>query len=194
VGLVSVSFERRLFVRRSGAVFLLLGASACHDGASPPANTSTAAAVGPAAEGGVLTGGSEPLQDAEPHGNAGDSDVAGGADFDASSAANSGSVVVTADDDGKTFDVAVGGALVFALARNAGTGYVWKAGPLEGSALVQDGDRRSETHSDVPGAPKRDVYRFVAKSAGTVVIEMALKRPFGSAPAGRTLRVTVRVR
>ncbi len=38
-----------------------------------------------------------------------------------------------------------------------------------------------------------DVYRFVAKSAGSTVVEMDLKRPWGNQPPGRVVRVTINV-
>ena len=102
-------------------------------------------------------------------------------------------VVVHADDDGKTFDLAVGSRIVFALANHAGTGFLWMPTHVDESILAPDGMRRSEIESDVPGAPKRDVLRFLAKNTGTTVVEMTLKRPFGSAPPGPAIHVTVRV-
>jgi predicted secreted protein len=102
--------------------------------------------------------------------------------------------VVHVDDDGKSFDVARGTTVTFSLPSNAGTGYVWTPTQVDANVLAQQGDRTSETSSDVPGAPKVDVYHFAATSAGTTTVEMSLKRPFGSAPPGRVIHVTVNVR
>ncbi len=106
----------------------------------------------------------------------------------------SGETVVRADDDGKAFDVARGATVTFKLASNAGTGYVWMPTQVDASILTQQGDRTSEVMSDTPGGAKADVYHFMAGSAGSTVVEMSLKRPFGSAPPSRAIHVTVNVR
>lgn len=113
---------------------------------------------------------------------------------DARSDGGAGHVVVHVDDDGKTFDLAVGSHITFALANHSGTGFVWMPTRVDESVLAPDGMRRSEIESDVPGGPKRDVLRYVAKKPGTTVVEMTLKRPFGTAPPGPAIHVTVRVR
>ncbi len=104
-----------------------------------------------------------------------------------------GETVVHVDDDGKTFDVARGATVTFALPSNAGTGYIWTPTQIDTNVLAQQGDRTSDASSDVPGASKVDVYHFSAANAGTTTVEMSLKRPFGSAPAGRVIHVTVAV-
>jgi predicted secreted protein len=101
--------------------------------------------------------------------------------------------VVHAEDDGKTFDVAHGATVTFALPSNAGTGYIWTPTQVDANVLAQQGDRISDASSDVPGAPKVDVYHFTAANPGTTTVEMSLKRPFGSAPPGRVVHVTVTV-
>jgi predicted secreted protein len=104
-----------------------------------------------------------------------------------------GETVVHVEDDGKSFDVARGATVTFALPSNAGTGYIWTPTQVDANVLAQQGDRTSDASSDVPGAPKVDVYHFTAASPGTTTVEMSLKRPFGSAPAGRVIHVTVAV-
>jgi predicted secreted protein len=101
---------------------------------------------------------------------------------------------IHADDDGKSFDVGRGAVVTFSLPSNAGTGYVWVPTQVDGSVLTQQGDRTSDASSDVPGAPKFDVYHFAAAAPGTTTVEMSLKRPFGSAPPARIIHVTVNVR
>ena len=101
--------------------------------------------------------------------------------------------VVHIDDDGKAFDVARGSTVTFALPGNAGTGYIWVPTQVDANVLAQQGDRVSDTSSDVPGAPKVDVYHFAAANPGTTTVEMSLKRPFGSGAAARTVHVTVAV-
>jgi len=111
-------------------------------------------------------------------------------------AATGGETVVHAEDDGQSFDRTRGAALTFTLASNSGTGYIWVPTPpaaSDAAVLVQQGERSNEVASDTPGAPKSDVYHFTAGSPGSAVVEMSLKRPFGSAPAARVIHVTIHV-
>jgi predicted secreted protein len=105
-----------------------------------------------------------------------------------------GDAVVHVEDDGKTFDVATGGAITFKLTSNAGTGYVWMPSGADPNVLAQQGDRTSELSSDVPGAPKADVYRFSALHAGSTPVQMDLQRPWTkTAPPAKTIHVIVNV-
>jgi predicted secreted protein len=106
-------------------------------------------------------------------------------------------VVLGTDDDGKTVDLTRGNAVSFRLASHAGTGYVWVPAGLDGGdggVLSQVGDRTTDLSSETPGAPRLDVYRFVATGPGTVTVEMDLRRPWGHEPPAKTWRVTVNVR
>jgi predicted secreted protein len=127
----------------------------------------------------------------DPHAPA--ASAASAADTAVEAAAPSVETVVHAEDDGKTFDVASGSIVTFKLASNAGTGYIWVPTHVDAPVLAQQGDRSNELSSDTPGGPKLDVYRFMAGPAGSSVVEMSLKRPFGSAPAARAIHVTVNV-
>ena len=109
-------------------------------------------------------------------------------------AADAGETVVRAEDDGRTFDLPPGGILTFRLPSHSGTGFVWRPAALDGGVLSQVGERSTEVSSGVPGAPKTDVTRFVARSTGTVGIEMDYQRPWGNQPPVKTVRVTVHVR
>jgi predicted secreted protein len=119
--------------------------------------------------------------------------------MDASSADNpatpdaSSETIVHADDDGKAFKLARGSTITFAFPNHAGTGYVWTPTQVDANVLVQQGDRTSVVSSDVPGAPKVDVYHFAAQAPGTTTVEMSLKRPFGAAAPARVVHVTVSV-
>jgi predicted secreted protein len=101
--------------------------------------------------------------------------------------------VVRTEDDGRTFDVASGSTVTFELAANAGTGYAWAPAGVDPAVLVQKGDRTSVISTQTPGAPKVDVYHFLAMSPGSTTVEMSLRRPFGSAPPDRVVRVTIHV-
>jgi predicted secreted protein len=115
----------------------------------------------------------------------------------APSAAAPAERVLGTEDDGKTLELAQGDTLTVRLAGHAGTGFAWVLAAVDGGdggVLSQVGERTSELASDTPGAPKLDVYRFVARSAGTRTVEMDLRRPWGDQPAVKTWRVTVNVR
>jgi predicted secreted protein len=101
--------------------------------------------------------------------------------------------VVHAEDDGRTFDVQHGSMVTFKLAGNAGTGFLWAPAAVDPNILAQQGDRTSEVGSDTPGAPKVDVYHFLAGNPGTAVVEMDFKRPWGNQPPVRAIHVTVTV-
>ena len=84
--------------------------------------------------------------------------------------------------------------LVLELASNSGTGYAWTAAPVDSTVLASEGQPEVERQSDLPGGPKLDVLHFVARGAGTVALQVDLKRPWGDAPAAKTIKVTVNVR
>ncbi len=111
---------------------------------------------------------------------------------------DSGELVLGEGDDGRTIDVARGAVVTFALRRASGTGYEWTPAGAADGGLVPRGERVVETPSGEDagrlGGPRLDVYRFVAESPGTDVVEMQLKRPWETdrAPA-RSVRVTLRV-
>jgi predicted secreted protein len=174
--------------------------TACHDGAGPSASVNANVNAAPGASNGApqpsdandagATSLSGTTNDAA--NGAAVPTVAAGVDISPDGAA-AGHVIVHADDDGKTFDLTVGSRIVFALANHAGTGFIWTPTRVDESILAPNGMRRTEAESDVPGAPNRDVLRFIAKNPGTTVVEMTLKRPFGNAPPGPAIHITVRV-
>lgn len=144
----------------------LFACNGCHDGGAPPASATASSVT--AASGGTAPG--------------------------SGAVAGANETIVHAEDDGKSFDVARGSVVAVRLPSNAGTGYVWLPTQVDAQILTQQGDRTSDVSSDVPGAPKMDVYHFAAANPGTTTLEMSLKRPFGNGAATRTLHVTVNVR
>jgi predicted secreted protein len=105
-----------------------------------------------------------------------------------------GEAVVRVEDDGKTFDVGAGATLTFKLASSAGTGYVWIPSGVDPAVLAQQGDRGTELSSNVPGAPKADVYRFTAQRPGSTPVQFDLQRPWAkTAPPAKTIHVIVNV-
>ncbi len=101
--------------------------------------------------------------------------------------------VVHVEDDGKTFDVAVGSTVTFKLAGNAGTGFVWKPSGVNAAVLAQQGDVSHETSGATPGAPNADVYHFQAVAAGSTPVEMDYVRPWEHGTPGKAIHVTVNV-
>jgi predicted secreted protein len=104
-----------------------------------------------------------------------------------------GEMVIHAEDDGHTFDVQRGSAVTFKLAANAGTGFMWVPAGVDPNVLAQQGDRTSEGDPATPGAPKMDVYHYMAANPGTANVEMDLKRPWGNQPPARSIHVVVNV-
>lgn len=112
----------------------------------------------------------------------------------ASSGAPGGETVIHAEDDGKSFDVARGSAVTFALATNAGTGYTWQPAPgVDPNVLAPQGGPANQPSSDQPGAPSMVVYHFVANAPGSANVEMDFKRPWGNQPPSRAIHVTINV-
>jgi predicted secreted protein len=149
-------------------------------------------AIGALAAAGVASGGCHhdgalPHPSGPPDSPPADASAAGTGDADATD------MVVHAEDNGRTFDLSPGGTLVFRLASRSGTGFLWRPAPLDGGALTPVGERTSEVSSDVPGAPRFDVYRFVAHAVGTTGIEMDYGRPWGNQAPVRIVHVTVNV-
>ncbi len=152
----------------------LLACNGCHDGTVPPANA-TAESSAPASSQTATVPSATASASTPP------------------APAASAETVVHVEDDGKSFDVAGGSTVTFSLPARAGTGYVWVPTQVDATVLTQQGDRTSDATSDVPGAPKLDVYHFAAAHAGTTTVEMSLKRPFGSGTPVRTVHFTVAV-
>ena len=166
---------------RSVAIATLSSLLACHG-----CNDEHAPAVSPTGQAGQ----------AGQAGQVGQASQAGAGDAPSTNFTEAGSSsgeAIHLEDEGKTIDANKGATVTFKLASNAGTGYVWVPMTVDTAMLIQQGDRTSEVATDTPGAPKFDVYRFTAGSAGSTVVEMSLKRPFGSAPPARAFHVTVNV-
>jgi predicted secreted protein len=108
-------------------------------------------------------------------------------------ASGAGETTVRVEDDGKTFDVAAGSTLVFKLAGNAGTGFMWRPSGVNAAVLAQQGSVTHVTAGSTPGAANEDVYRFRAVAPGSSPVEMGYARPWEHGPAGKTIHVTVNV-
>ena len=85
--------------------------------------------------------------------------------------------MIHAEDDGKSFDVNRGSPVTFKLASNSGTGFQW----VPGRRVSEHPGAAGRSHPgavcsrQAPGAPKLDVYHFLASAPGTAVVEMDLE-------------------
>ncbi|HEX4448421.1 MAG TPA: protease inhibitor I42 family protein [Polyangiaceae bacterium] len=170
----------------------LLSCSGCHDGAPAPSTVtpSSAPSTRPSSASSGEPADAAPASESPADAPSGDKTATPDA---------SNETIVHADDDGRSFQVARGSTVTFALRNHAGTGYVWVATHVDANVLAQQGDRTSDLSSDVPGAPKADVFHFAAHCASigascTTSVEMTLTRPFGAGTPARVVHVTVTVR
>ncbi|MBV9949228.1 MAG: protease inhibitor I42 family protein [Myxococcales bacterium] len=151
------------------------GEAACNSGNAPPAAASAGEGTGSAAS--PTPAASPPAEDAQ------------GAAHE---------LQLTDDDDGRSFDVAVGDAIAFRLPRHAGTGYRWNASIPKAGILVEVASAASEELGDAsprpPGSSRIEVVRFVAAAPGTAEVTLSLARAFGAPAPARSLHVTIRVR
>jgi predicted secreted protein len=109
----------------------------------------------------------------------------------AGAAAPGGETVATNADDGKTFTLAKGATLAIKLPLQSGTGFGWELANLGGTALAQQGERTSEGATGAPGGEQKQVFRFVANSAGSASIDLEFRR--GPTPPMKTFHVNVTV-
>lgn len=97
-------------------------------------------------------------------------------------------VQLTQADNGKTVQVANGGALVVALTSNPSTGYGWVIVDPEPAILELDGEPKfvpAGSTTQVVGAPGTEVFTFRAVEKGESTLKMEYRRSFepNQAPA-----------
>jgi inhibitor of cysteine peptidase len=96
-------------------------------------------------------------------------------------------IVLSANDKGKIQNVSVGDSVVIRLPENPTTGYRWVFKEVDHKGILTTDPSKIEfvahPESGIGGGGTR-TFRFAAKSHGTVVIKLVLKRswePEGSA-------------
>jgi predicted secreted protein len=100
-------------------------------------------------------------------------------------------VELTESDAGAERSVDVGQELVVRLPENRTTGYRWQLSvPVDGLAL--DDDTYEPDASERPGSGGTRTFRLRATQPGTHHLGAALRRPWESGDAGRTVHFTVR--
>jgi inhibitor of cysteine peptidase len=100
-------------------------------------------------------------------------------------------------DNGRTVELAKGGALLIALPSNPSTGFSWGvAGELQ-DGLRQDGDPTfipAGSTQPVAGAGGTELFHFTATENGDYTLNLSYRRPFESAPPEEIFSVDVVVR
>jgi len=86
-----------------------------------------------------------------------------------------------------------GEGLELKLEMRAGTGFTWEIAKNDSAILESRGKPGTEPIGEVkPGSAQLQVFRFVAKSAGTSDLELEYKRPFEKdTPPARTYKLSV---
>jgi inhibitor of cysteine peptidase len=101
------------------------------------------------------------------------------------SAAAGEPVLMSEADNGKTIIIAKGDSLVIRLKSNPSTGYGWQVGKNNDSILKLIGlPAFHPAEHEIPGAPGRQSFTFVAIAKGSDAIELGYARPWenGVAP------------
>jgi inhibitor of cysteine peptidase len=105
-----------------------------------------------------------------------------------------GQVQVTQKDNGKTFDLAMGGVLEITLEGNPTTGYSWQVMTGNETVLKQMGEPVFTPESNLIGAPGVEVWKFQAVGAGAVALKLGYKQWWDKAmEPNPTFQVTVNV-
>ena len=109
-------------------------------------------------------------------------------------AAQNPEVVVTDEDNGKTFALAHGAVLVVRLQSNATTGYQWQLVPQDTTLLRLSGEPVYEAPAvQRPGAGGTQVFRLMADHAGSAKLRFEYLRSW-EGNAVRTFEFVVNAR
>jgi inhibitor of cysteine peptidase len=114
--------------------------------------------------------------------------------FFASCGAQTGKVMLTATDNGKTVPVHTGDQVTIQLAENPSTGYLWAIDKTDNAVLsLQDSDY-TPTPGGALGSGGTRVFTFVAKKPGTAHLQLKLWRSFeGDSSILQRYAVTIQV-
>lgn len=110
--------------------------------------------------------------------------------------AETGEVILGAEENGDTVEVDVGQALVITLESNPSTGYRWEIVESDEAMLQQVGEVEFEVSDSrdppPPGAGGTETFRFEVKDVGEMALELVYHRPWeeGVEPV-ETFSVTV---
>ncbi|HTX91873.1 MAG TPA: protease inhibitor I42 family protein [Anaerolineales bacterium] len=103
---------------------------------------------------------------------------------------------LSASDNNKSIDAAVGGQIVIALSGNPSTGYTWEAKDLDSSMFQQVGETQfKSSNPGLAGASGTQTLTFKALKAGAATLTLIYHRPWEKdvAPLDTfTINVTVK--
>jgi inhibitor of cysteine peptidase len=105
-----------------------------------------------------------------------------------------GEVTVSGPDHGRRIEVASDSRIVVRLPENPSTGYRWELEPPLETVLKLIRDSHQPPARSVPGAGGIRVFEFRARSAGSALIHLRLRRPWESERPHGVFEVTVCVR
>ena len=100
---------------------------------------------------------------------------------------------LTSSDNGKAIQVHVGDEIDIALDSNPGTGYEWAVDKSDDKLLTLKQSKFSASNS-LPGSGGTQTFIFVAKSTGTVTLQLKYWRRFeGNTSITRRFAVTIQI-
>jgi len=103
------------------------------------------------------------------------------------------STSLTSSDNGKTIQVHVGDEIDIALASSPGTGYEWAVEKSDDQLLTLKQSNFSASNSS-PGSGGTETFIFVAKSTGTVTLQLKYWRRFeGNKSITQRFAVTIQI-
>jgi len=104
-------------------------------------------------------------------------------------------VELTAADDGKTIELAVGQKATLTLKMNAGTGYLWELAAVDEKILTV-GEKQIEANSSpgLVGGPVIMRFPLTAQAAGKVTLSAQLVRPWQKEKPAATVTIHIIVK
>ncbi len=107
-------------------------------------------------------------------------------------------ITLTAQDNGRTINAAVGDRVVLSLAGNVTTGYDWKIAAIDPAILQEAGDstyKQDQAPSGMVGVGGTRTWSFNVKATGSSPLTLEYRRSFepDSQPAAKTFTVIIKV-
>ncbi len=87
-------------------------------------------------------------------------------------------ITLTAKDNKKSYDMALGQRIIVDLEGNPTTGYSWEVETINKEVLKQIGEMEHKIDSTLVGAPGISTFRFRTISKGNSVLAFVYKRPW----------------